>query len=283
MSSSRRVIRPIPLRTRVGAMCEIRPPAPMHRMLLLENSSWSKPAILRWRSSAPAIALPRNLIEVCETVDARFMFFSSFSVDLDFQVVVQPHEAHKAVAAEDGHECHVPGALQALLKVLVSARRMRGVSALSRVTVKVCQQPVFEPLQLDKQTVGGARVGCDPHHAAFLVSKFGPLVEHQHTFNLRPCHEKELLVPVGSELLKALVQEQRTDRIAPEPCFRLGRGLGRDSVEALQELVDPLNLPLQARRSFAPSRGLSEARNQVFTPIHKRGSLFFKMCRFHCS
>src|ERR1019366_8357445 len=172
----------MPLRTRVGAMCEISPPAPMHRMLLFENCSWSKPAILRWRSSAPGTGLPRSLIEVCETVDARFMFFSSFPVDLDFQVVLQP-----------------------LLKVFVSAGRMRGVSAVSRVTVQVCQQPVFEPLQLDKQTVGGARVGCDPHHAAFLVSKFGPLVEHQHTFNLRPCHEKELLIPVGSELLKALV------------------------------------------------------------------------------
>src|SRR5664279_1952787 len=135
MSSSRSVIRPMPLRTSVGAMCEISPPAPMHRMLLFENSSWSKPAILRWRSSAPGTGLPRSLIEVCETVDALCMFFSSFPVDLDFQVVVQPHEAHKAVAAEDGHDRHVPGALQALLKVLVSAGRVRGVSAVARVPV----------------------------------------------------------------------------------------------------------------------------------------------------
>src|ERR1035437_5319310 len=264
-------------------MCEISPPAPIHSTLLLEKISWSKPAILRWRSSAPATTFPLSLIEVCETVDARCMFFSSFPVDFDFQVVVQPHKTHKAVAAEDGHDRHVPGALQALLKVFVSAGRVRGVSAVSRVTVKVCQQPVFEPLQLDEQAVGRASVTRYPHHAALLVGKFGPLVQHQHTFNLRPCHEKELLVPVGGELLEALVQEQRTDRIPPGSGFRLGRGLGLDSVEALQELVDPLNLPLQARRSFAPSRGLSEARNQVFTPIHKRGSLLFKMCRFHRS
>src|SRR5664280_2719470 len=145
-------MRPMPLRTRVGAMCEMRPPAPIHSTLLLEKISWSKPASLRWRSSAPATAFPRSLIEVCETVDARCMFFSSFPVDLDFQVVVQPHEAHKAVAAEDCHHRHVPGALQALLKVLVSARRMRGLGAVSWVTVEVCQQPVFEPLQLDKKT-----------------------------------------------------------------------------------------------------------------------------------
>src|ERR1039457_6279617 len=135
----------------------MRPPAPIHSTLLLEKTSWSNPAILRWRSSAPATAFPRSLIEVCETVDARCMFFSSFPVDLDFQVVVQPHEAHKAVAAEDGHDCHMPGALRALLKVLVSAGRMRGVSAVSRVTVEVCQQPMFEPLQLDEQIVRRAR------------------------------------------------------------------------------------------------------------------------------
>src|SRR5664280_1388469 len=128
-------MRPMPLRTRVGAMCEMRPPAPIHSTLLLEKISWSKPAILRWRSSAPATTFPRSLIEVCETVDARCMFFSSFPVDFDFRVVVQPHKAHKAVAAEDDHGCHVPGALQALLKVLVSAGRVRGVSAVSRVPV----------------------------------------------------------------------------------------------------------------------------------------------------
>src|ERR1035437_10114132 len=165
-------MRPMPLRTRVGAMCEMRPPAPIHRMLLLEKISWSKPAILRWRSSAPGTGLPRSLIEVCETVDARCMFFSSFPVDLDFQVVVQTHEAHKAVAAEDGHDRHLAGALPALMKVLVSARRMGGVRAVSRVTVEVSQQPMLEPLQLDKQTVGGARVGCDPDRAAFLGRKF---------------------------------------------------------------------------------------------------------------
>src|ERR1039458_9357357 len=139
MSSSRSVMRPMPLRTRVGAMCEMRPPAPIHSTLLLEKISWSKPAILRWRSSAPAIALPRNLIEVCETVDSRCMLFSSFPVDFDFQVVVQPHETHKAVTAEDGHDRHVPGAFQALLEVFVGAGRARSLSAVSRVTVEVSQ------------------------------------------------------------------------------------------------------------------------------------------------
>src|SRR5436305_650835 len=38
-SSSKIVIPPIPLRTSVGAMCEIKPPAPMHSMWLFENTS----------------------------------------------------------------------------------------------------------------------------------------------------------------------------------------------------------------------------------------------------
>src|ERR1017187_6397918 len=189
----------IPLRTSVGAICEMRPPAPIHSTLLLEKTSWSKPAILRWRSSAPATAFPRSLIEVCETVDSRCMSFSSFPVDFDFQAVVQPHEAYKSVAAEDGHHRHVPGAFQALLKVFVSAGRMGGVRAVSRVTVKVCQQPVFEPLQLDEQAVGRASVSRHPHHGALLVGKLGPLVQHQHAFNLRPGDKEELLIPVGGE------------------------------------------------------------------------------------
>src|ERR1035437_4724083 len=249
-------MRPMPLRTRVGAMCEMRPPAPIHSTLLLEKISWSKPASLRWRSSAPATAFPRSLIEVCETVDARCMFFSSFPVDFDFQ---------------------------ALLKIFVSAGRVGGIGAVARVTVEVGQQPMLEPLQLDEQAVGRASVARHSHHGALLVGKLGPLVQHQHAFNLRPGDKEELLIPVSGSEIEALVQEEGADRIATESGVRPGGGLGLDSVEALQELVDPLNLPLQARRSFAPSRGLSEARNQVFTPIHKRGSLFFQMCRFHCS
>ena len=135
------------------------------------------------------------------------MFFSSFPVDFNFQVVVQPHETHKAVTAEDGHDRHVPGAFQALLKVFVSAGRVGGISAVSRVTVEVSQQPMLEPLQLDEQAVGRASVARHPHHGALLVSKLGPLVQHQHAFNLRPGDKEELLIPVGGEFLKALVQE----------------------------------------------------------------------------
>src|ERR1039458_1092754 len=114
-------MRPMPLRTSVGAICETIPPAPIHSTLLLEKTAWSKPGIFCWRSSAPAMALPRSLSEVCETVDAGCMVFHSFPVDFDLQVLVQPHEADEAVAAEYGHHRHVTGALQAFLERLVDA------------------------------------------------------------------------------------------------------------------------------------------------------------------
>ena len=124
-------MRPMPLRASVGAICEMIPPAPTHSTLLFEKTSWSKPGIFLCRSSAPGIAFPRKLIiEVCETVNAGRMIFNSFPIDFDFKVLVQPHEAHEAVAAEDRHHRHVPGALQALLEVLIGARRMRRVGAL---------------------------------------------------------------------------------------------------------------------------------------------------------
>src|SRR5258707_1295915 len=106
MSSSSRVMQPIPFRTSVGAICEIMPPAPMHVILARENLPWSNPGIFLCRSSAPAMALPLSLIELCETVDTRCMFFHSVAVDFDFQVLIQPHESHKAIAAEDGHDRH---------------------------------------------------------------------------------------------------------------------------------------------------------------------------------
>src|SRR5437870_3905659 len=99
-------------------MWEISPPAPIHNTPVFENTVWSKPAILLWRSSAPGTGLPRSLIEVCETVNAGLMFFDSFSVDFDFKVLIQPDEAYKSVAAENRHHGYVPSAFQSLLEIL---------------------------------------------------------------------------------------------------------------------------------------------------------------------
>src|SRR2546425_5473304 len=103
MSRSSTVMRPMPLRTSVGAIWEIRPPAPTQTTLAFENASWSNPGIFFWRSSAPGIGLPTSLIEVCETVNACCTFFHSTTVNFDFQIVIQPDEPDKAVTAKDGH------------------------------------------------------------------------------------------------------------------------------------------------------------------------------------
>src|SRR5260370_17536199 len=109
MSGSSRVIRPTPLRTRVGAMWEIIPPAPTHSTEALENVAWSNPGMSRCRSSAPAMALPTSLIEVFETVDARRMWFHSLSVDFNINVLIHADEPDEPVPAENGHHPHLPG------------------------------------------------------------------------------------------------------------------------------------------------------------------------------
>src|ERR1035438_3618574 len=104
MSSSSSVIRPIPFRTSVGAIWETIPPAPMQRIRLREDNSWWKPGIFCCRSVASEMAVPRRLIQLREMVNAGRIVLHSFSVDFYFKVLIHPHEAHKAVTAEDGHQ-----------------------------------------------------------------------------------------------------------------------------------------------------------------------------------
>src|SRR5258706_6643048 len=104
-------MRPKPLRTSVGAICDVIPPAPMQRTWLREKAAWSNPEIFRCRSSAPGIAWPRRLIDVGEAVNAGRMIFDSFPVDFDFEVLVHSHEPDETVAAEDRHQCKVTASL----------------------------------------------------------------------------------------------------------------------------------------------------------------------------
>src|ERR1039457_5449423 len=184
-------MRPMPLRTSVGAICETIPPAPMHNTPLLEKIAWSNPGIFCWRSSAPAMALPRSLSEVCETVDAGCMVFHSFPVDFEFQVLVQAHEADEPVAAEDGHHRHVTCALQPFLEPVVDAGGTGSVGAVAGVAVEVGQEFVAELFELDEQVVRGGHVRHDAHRAAPLMRKLGPLIQDQHAFHFRSGDEEE--------------------------------------------------------------------------------------------
>ncbi len=65
--------------------------------------------------------MPLSLIEICETVEICVMFFNPRSREFNFQIVVQAKEPDEAVAAEDGRDRDVPGALQPPLKVLIDA------------------------------------------------------------------------------------------------------------------------------------------------------------------
>src|SRR5579872_7022933 len=112
----------MPFRTSVGAICETIPPAPMHRTWLRENISWSNPGILRWRSSAPGIAVPCNSIEVVEPINAGRIGLDSFSVDFKVKLLIEPNESNKPVTAEDRHERQMPGFFKAALEVFVCSR-----------------------------------------------------------------------------------------------------------------------------------------------------------------
>jgi hypothetical protein len=43
------------------------------------------------------------------------MVLNPLSIDFDFKFLVQAHEAHESVAAEDGHDRYVPGVFEALV------------------------------------------------------------------------------------------------------------------------------------------------------------------------
>jgi len=157
--------------------------------------------------------VPRSLSEVCKTVDARCILFHSFTVDFDFQILIEPYEPREAVPAENSHDRDMPRALQALLKVFVDAGRMGGFSALARVTVEVRQQPMPELLKPDQQIVRGPGLAGDAEQAALLMGKLGHLIEHQHAIDFAASDKEELLVPVRSELAKAFVRKQRAHGI----------------------------------------------------------------------
>src|SRR5260370_29216895 len=125
MSSSRSEIRPMPFRTRVGAIWELIPPAPIHSTRLFENPSWSNPEIPFCRSSAPGTALPRSLIDVLEPVNAGCIGFHSFPIDFEFNVFVEPLEPHVPIETENCHQRQTAAFFTQTLEVFIRARSIR--------------------------------------------------------------------------------------------------------------------------------------------------------------
>src|SRR5438445_682153 len=112
------------------------------------------------------------------------MLFNSVSVDFNFEVVIEPDEPNESIAAKDGHHGDVAGAFEALLKFLIDPRGIGCFSAFAWMAVKVSEQSVPELLELDEQPMGRFRFSGNAHKTALLVSKFGPLIEHQRALNL---------------------------------------------------------------------------------------------------
>src|SRR5262245_1491595 len=108
----------MPLRTRVGAIWEMIPPAPMHSTLLFEKMSWSNPGIFTCRSVAPGTGFPCSLIDVLEAVNAGRMTLHSFPIDFKLEVLVQADKPHIAVTAKNCHQRKVAGLFETLLEIL---------------------------------------------------------------------------------------------------------------------------------------------------------------------
>src|SRR5947209_6832502 len=253
MSRSSSVIRPMPLRARVGARCEMRPPAPTQSTDEREYACWSKPAIWVWRSVAPAMPEPLRSIEAGKPKYAVFMFFYSCAIDFNVNVVVKPDKANEAVPAENGHDCNVAGRFQPPLEVFVNPRRTGRINAAAGMAVEVPQQAVTKAFQLNQQAVRGFGVAGNAANAALLVGKLSPLVEHEHAVHFAAGDKEKLLVPVSGQLLKALVQEQRRNRVALARGFFRWRGLA-DFFERPQEFIGLANLDKQRRQALVAAQ-----------------------------
>ncbi len=97
--------------------------------------------------------MPRRLIGVDNAVNAGRMWFDPLSIDLYFEVLIQPHEPDKSVPAENSHDRKVAGAFQTFLKIPVRPGGMRCARSIARMTVKVRQKLVAELFQPDKHVV----------------------------------------------------------------------------------------------------------------------------------
>lgn len=129
--------------------------------------------------------------------------FHSFSVDFEFEVLIEPDEPDVPIAAEDCHERQVPGIFESSLKVLIGARGMRGIGTLPWVAMEVPEEFVPELFEPDQQIVGRGHVGHDAQPAPALVHKLRSLVEDVHALDLGARDEKGL-DPERTEKLDAL-------------------------------------------------------------------------------
>src|SRR5262245_29908499 len=109
------------------------------------------------------------------------MVLYSFSINLEFKVLIHPYKPDKTIAAEDCHQRQMTGALEARLEVFVSAGRLSGFQTRGRMAMKVGQELVAELFEFDEQVMGGWHVSHNTHARAFVVRELCPLIEDHHT------------------------------------------------------------------------------------------------------
>jgi len=209
------------------------------------------------------------------------MIFYSFSINFDFKILVHPNESHIAIAAEDGHHSQMPTTFEPPLEAFIGARGVGGVWASSRVTVKVRQELVAKLLKFDQHVVRRRKIANDSHGSTPLVSEFGALIEHENAFNFRAGDEEKLLVLICRQLLVAVMQKKRTDRIAPGTGVWPSGVLRLNQFQTFYEFVCAPNFSADAGRAFAMAGGLIEAVDQFLALLDKQVSFFLKVSCFH--
>src|SRR5262249_34253434 len=105
------------------------------------------------------------------------------------------------------------------------------------MTVEMTKQPVPELFEFDEQPVGISMISDDRHNAALCVLELEDLAEDMYAADCRSCEKHELLVLIGGQEPKALMQKEGADHIPPSA--DVGWELIRlpDSLKGPQELV----------------------------------------------
>src|SRR5262249_32591957 len=131
----------------------------------------------------------------------------------------------------------IAGIFEPLLKSRVGTRRVRSIESVSGMTVEMTKQPVPELLKFDQQPVRIGVIADDRDNAAFCVLELEYLAEDMYAADCGSGEKHELLVLIGGQEPKALMQKEGADRIPANADLDWERIRLSDSLKGPQELV----------------------------------------------
>ena len=99
------------------------------------------------------MTVPLARRQICEMVDTWFTLLHAFAVNFELKTVIEPEKPDVAIPAEDCRQGDMARVFEPLLESLIDAGGTRRLEAVSRVAVKMRQQPdtglaPFAPMSL---------------------------------------------------------------------------------------------------------------------------------------